>query len=445
MLLGSRVLRLSLNWETAAPLVLAPRSEGLKLHRDEGWEELPTGEALLELEWALSRLSSQLRLFVANSRVSHSDLRGLRDREILDLVRTSIRRREMTVLRQSGAHRNGGSETLELRRLLAQIEIQVHARLSYRGRRYKFAVGDDLAKLPGRDYYEVLSQADARRVLEGIAGEPGAPGELLAKANEKLSKDWRAPASQPDGLVLLRRISISAAVSKSEGPAITPSQMRELVARNRSLTNPRWEHTNPSRRRESPNVVLYGDEVVLRVDVRGGPEGAEVFFEIIDETSDPPEPLATVHGPNKAGTAEATWTARDLSASHVANVKLWASFTGRLDDQRSDQCAIPYLPERGLLQVVVCSLHLERPFGEHDVLIMGHGVKAKGTLDPDGVFKHPEQVPFGEYALTVGEFNTKIFAIRDGDPPFVVPAPPEAIPDSRWNEEGTRYEDEQFV
>jgi hypothetical protein len=123
---------------------------------------------------------------------------------------------------------------------------------------------------------------------------------------------------------------------------------------------------------------------------------------------------------------------------------LWASFTASLDEQQTKACPIPYLAERGWLHVIVQSLHLDRPFGEHDILVSGHGVEAQGTLDEDGRFEYADEVPFGEYQLTVGEFETKILAVRDGDPPFVVPAPPEAIPESRWQQEDVEQEGEQY-
>jgi hypothetical protein len=65
-------------------------------------------------------------------------------------------------------------------------------------------------------------------VLDCAAKESPASAEPLRKASEKLSKDWRPPFSEPDGLILLRRIPIRASLPKDEGPAITPSQMKAL-------------------------------------------------------------------------------------------------------------------------------------------------------------------------------------------------------------------------
>jgi hypothetical protein len=55
-----------------------------------------------------------------------------------------------------------------------------------------------------------------------------ASADLLKQASDKLTKDW-SPPSQPDGLILLRRIPVQTAAPKDTGPAITPSQMKALM------------------------------------------------------------------------------------------------------------------------------------------------------------------------------------------------------------------------
>jgi hypothetical protein len=54
------------------------------------------------------------------------------------------------------------------------------------------------------------------------------PADSLRQASDKISKNWRAPSSQPNGMVLLKRIPPRAAAQTDEGPAITPSQMNAL-------------------------------------------------------------------------------------------------------------------------------------------------------------------------------------------------------------------------
>jgi hypothetical protein len=118
-----------------------------------------------------------------------------------------------------------------LRRLVAQIERKTGGRhLSLRGRQYKLVVGEDLTQTPGRDLYEVVGHDDAQAVLEGLAEQSATSAELLRKASDKLSKDWRAPFSHPDGLVLLRRIPAQVQVPKPQTETITPSQMAKLAS-----------------------------------------------------------------------------------------------------------------------------------------------------------------------------------------------------------------------
>ncbi len=236
MLLGLRVLRLSPIWETAVPLVLAPRTEALRVCRERGWEELPAVQALRAFDWGYRSVFSQLRFFLASSRLARLDLRELQDHEVRDLVRGCIRNGDVLVLRQGPSQVSVPDRTLELRRLVAQIERQTRGKLPYRGRQYKLVSGDDLSTTPERDSYEVVSQGEARRILEGLAQEAGAPASLLTKAKEKISRDWRPPFSEPDGLVLLRKIPVQAAATKDDGPAITPSQMKALLDAEKSVT-----------------------------------------------------------------------------------------------------------------------------------------------------------------------------------------------------------------
>ena len=236
MLLGFRVLRLSPAWETDPVLVLVPRAKAFQMYREDGWEELPAVQALRELDWRSRFVFSQLRHFVADSGLAPFGMRELQDDEVLDLVRRCIRNGEVLMSRQSSSKRSTSNQVLESRRLVTEIERQTRGKLPYRGRQYKLVSGGDLDTIPGRDSYQVLSQGEARRILEGLALEAGAPADLLAKARDGISKDWRPPFSEPDGLVLLRRMPVRAAASKDDGPALTPSQMKALLDAGKPVT-----------------------------------------------------------------------------------------------------------------------------------------------------------------------------------------------------------------
>jgi len=65
-------------------------------------------------------------------------------------------------------------------------------------------------------------------VLDSLAKISPASADLLKQASDKLTKDWYPP-SQPDGLILLRRILTPQAATSNNEPAITPSQLRALM------------------------------------------------------------------------------------------------------------------------------------------------------------------------------------------------------------------------
>ena len=97
---------------------------------------------------------------------------------------------------------------IERRRLVRAIDACTHGHLVHAGRRYRLAADIDLAKIPGCVEYAVLPQTLARRILTELAGEGRMPDDLaslLVQARSRLSHDWCAPLSRPDGLVLLRK------------------------------------------------------------------------------------------------------------------------------------------------------------------------------------------------------------------------------------------------
>jgi len=121
---------------------------------------------------------------------------------------------------------------VEQRRLVAEIESQTRGRLKEGSREYELVAGADLARVPDRNGYEVVAQGEAHRVLGELAKQSGGRADLtdlFGKARDKLSPDWRPPLA-PNGLVLLRRIHTPQAVAASPEPAITPSQLRALMA-----------------------------------------------------------------------------------------------------------------------------------------------------------------------------------------------------------------------
>jgi len=430
-------------------LILVRATDAVRLGRQSDYEVVPRGQAEAHLDDLARRDMMSIRVFCAKLGELRHSLPSLDRHELLCQIQGLIQRGELVALRAAESEPDDSRRArVEQRRLLRAIEAALGRWLRHAGRQYRLVTDVDIGRLPDRNNVEVVRHDEAAAVLDAVARRAGpvrsdlAP--LLTKAKSRLSRDWRPPSS-PDGLVLVRKAVTIASSPRDVEQAVTPSEMRKLMAKEWSLSNPRWKHEDKHRDGESPDAVLQGDEIALYADVQGAPEGTKVCFEILDETTDPPELLDTLYGPNKAGVAKVVWCARDLERSHVPKTELSASFTASLEDQRTQNCPIPYIPEMGQLHVMVRTLHLDRPFGNHAIVLSGQGIEVRGTLDEEGVFEHTEEVPFGEYRLSIGEFETKVLAVRDDDPPFVVPAPPEAIPEERWQLKDMESEGAEFA
>jgi hypothetical protein len=170
----------------------------------------------------------EARHFVSDLRLNSFPLSQMDDHEVLEIIRQALSNRRLVAIQKGAEQPAIPSVTVQLRRLVAQVEKATRDKLSYQGRQYKLVVDVELASTPGRDYYEVASQSEARAALDSVAKISPASADLLKQASEKLTKDW-SPPSRPDGLILLRRIPAQASAPKDTGPAITPSQMKRLL------------------------------------------------------------------------------------------------------------------------------------------------------------------------------------------------------------------------
>ena len=93
--------------------------------------------------------------------------------------------------------------TTEQRRLVRNIERQTRGHLNFSGRQYKLVVDVDVARVPGRNSYEVAGRDEALRVLDGLAKEAGVAsdlGTLLAQASASSPLAPAAPARRADPL-----------------------------------------------------------------------------------------------------------------------------------------------------------------------------------------------------------------------------------------------------
>jgi hypothetical protein len=286
-------------------MVLVSRLQGMRMCADGSWENVPAERALWELKSSGHQRLWDLRKFAAELRLSGFPRDHVGDRALLALVHNAIRLGDLVALREGKGQAVLG-ETIVLRRLVAKIQTETRGSLAYRGRQHKLVVDIDLATTPDRDSYEVVGQAEARALLDGLAKQSPASAESLQKASDKLTKDWRAPFSQPDGLILLRRIPVQAPAGKDLGPTITPSQMKALINDKEKIIDwTIWIELDPNDPKASDDVVILLDEFhqeLMRKPLASCPrdgEGVLVTFEKIDKNA--PFTLIRDYGPNEGG------------------------------------------------------------------------------------------------------------------------------------------------
>lgn len=219
-------------------MVLVSRVQSMHMCADGAWAEVSAGRALWQLDVAAREILGELRNWVAQIRASSSPLRDVDDHTLLALVRRAIRQGNVVAL--TGHAASATNATAILRRLVGRIDSETRGRLSYQGQRYRLVADVDLNTVPDRDLYQVVGQVEARSVLDGLAQQTAGVAGLLRQASAKLSKDWRAPYDEPEGLVLLRRVPAAAGSKDHDGPAITPSQMKALLESRDREKGPLW-------------------------------------------------------------------------------------------------------------------------------------------------------------------------------------------------------------
>ena len=77
-----------------------------------------------------------------------------------------------------------------------------------------------------------------------------------------------------------------------------------------TLSNPRWEHADEERKKESADEACEGDTIVLMADVSEEGEDMAATFDVFDATQDPPLRYETVKGTVKDGVAKAEWVVK---------------------------------------------------------------------------------------------------------------------------------------
>ena len=209
--------------------------DAISLCRRGEYEQVRPSRAIWEFERVCDRLSWELRTFLLRARPFHFDMFGARNEDLPRRIVRAIEHGDIVGLRPCRKKVGEDDPTLVQRQLVRQIEAHPQGRLTAGGRQYKLVPGLDLPAIPDRNRYEVVSRADAERVL-GELGKKAAPGlaDLLTKAREALTPDWRPPFS-PTGLVCLRRLVAARETASSAGPAVSPSQFRALMEEEKPL------------------------------------------------------------------------------------------------------------------------------------------------------------------------------------------------------------------
>ena len=232
-------LSLSRTWTEEDEVVVISWFEWQRVHAESGYHEIDSHRAL----WMLTSLDChrlmEARHFISDLRLNSFPLSQMDDHEELELIRQALNNRRLVAIQKGAEQPVIPSVTVQLRRLVAQVEKATHGKLFHQGRQYKLVVDVELASTPGRDYYEVASQSEARAALDSVAKISPASADLLKQARDKLTKDW-SPPSQPDGLILLRRVQTQSAPRVDTGPAITPSQMKALIEAATRGKGPLW-------------------------------------------------------------------------------------------------------------------------------------------------------------------------------------------------------------
>jgi hypothetical protein len=213
-------------------LILVRATDGIRLCREGSHKILSAREAFFYLDSWGHREIADIRAFFASAQPARPPVATLKDHDLLRQLREAVRVGDWVALLKEKAESDAalGTSTPKQRRLVRAIEVQMRGRMNHMGRQYKLVADADLQQLPGRDDFEVVRHDDSVRVLTGLASQPGLGSDMaasFAQALELLTQDWRPPL-MPSGLILLRKVIQRVASSRSDEPAITPSQLKHL-------------------------------------------------------------------------------------------------------------------------------------------------------------------------------------------------------------------------
>jgi hypothetical protein len=188
--------------------------DAVRLCREGRHEQLP---AELSSRWLLGAERTEAREFAHRTRAFSGSLVACGDALLFDQLRRLVQVGQLAVVRERET--SAARETPSLvkqRRVIRALERMNRSTLRFEGRTYRLVADADLGRTPDREDYEVVGQAEAGRVLDGLAKQASPPqADQLGEARKHLTRDWRPPLS-PDGLILLRRIAVHQNAVKSD-------------------------------------------------------------------------------------------------------------------------------------------------------------------------------------------------------------------------------------
>jgi hypothetical protein len=201
--------------------------DALRLRRAGRCEPADATDALFDFEALCRSRTWAVRNFVQQVRLASAYSAWLDDNALICMVADGLRTGTLACVHPKDGAADSDPVQL-LRRLVRAVETQTRGHLRDGSKQFRLVVGIDLRGLPDRESYEVVARVEAQRVLSEIARQSGRDlGDLLGKAKDALSPDWRPPL-KPNGVVLLRRIYTPSVMVASLEPALTPSQMKAL-------------------------------------------------------------------------------------------------------------------------------------------------------------------------------------------------------------------------
>jgi hypothetical protein len=150
------------------------------------------------------------------------------------------------------------------------------------------------------------------------------------------------------------------------------------------VTNPRWEHKDPDKKKSSPDKASVGDTIILSVDIKNFPDSATMTFDIYDTTQKPAQRIATTNGKNEKGIGKAEWKIEDKSSK---GEKLELAFEGIARSKASEQKSITLTAVKSW---GICQSKDGKPLSLREFTIYeGQKIVHSGKTDEKGAINAP--------------------------------------------------------